>query len=169
MRFVIPLLALALAACGQTTAPEAPAAEAPAEVAAPAGEPMSTGLMGAMSNTAMSITGSLTVEPTALAFEEGINAQTEYLSVVDATSPITEGGDTFAAAASRNPPLRVKLRRFTGAAPTELCGTITATHVALIHDEPLTGLSLVVFSGADTPGPTAHDSAVCATFLYGVD
>jgi hypothetical protein len=173
MRAVVTIaFAAVLVSCSPPAPAAAPEAEAAAEVAAapaPAGEPMSTGEMGGMSNTAMSITGSLTVEPTALTFGNGFAVQTEYLGVVDATSPITEGGDAFAAAASRNPPLRVELRRIVGAAPEQLCGGQAATHVALLHDEPLTGLSLVAFSGADAPGPGAHDSAVCATYLFGVD
>ncbi len=173
MRALVTLFgALALAACSQpapSPEPEAPAVETPLAPSAPAGEPMSTGEMGGMSNTAMSITGSLTVEHTALVFENGFTAQTEYLGVVDSGAATTEGGDSFAAVASRNPPLRVELRRITGEAPAQLCGGTPATHVALEHDDPLTVLTLVVFSGADTPGPTAHDSAVCATYAFAVD
>jgi hypothetical protein len=130
---------------------------------------MTTGLMGAMSNTAMGVTGSLTVAADALMFENGFAVQTEYLGVVDATSPVTQGGETFAAAASRQSPLRVELRRISGQAPAQLCGGQSATHIALVHDEPLTGLTLVAFNGADAPGPAARDSAVCATYLYAVD
>jgi hypothetical protein len=122
-----------------------------------------------MSNTAMSITGSLTVERTALVFENGFAAQTEYLGVVDAAAPIAQAGGSFAAAASRSGNLRVELRRVAGTAPEQLCGSPAATHVALVHDEPLTGLTLVAFSGADAPGPNASESAVCATYLYAVD
>ena len=54
MRILLPLLVLALAACGQTSVPEAPAAAPETETSvpvAPGPQPLSTGDMGAMSNT----------------------------------------------------------------------------------------------------------------------
>lgn len=169
MRILLIASLLLLSACAQP-APQAapPAAEAPTP--APTGTALSTGEMGAMSNTAMSITGSLTVTPDSLSFENGFAAETDYLGWVDATAPIAEGGESFAATAPGPTSLRVELRRLRGQARSQLCGeTPAATYVALGHDDPITGLTLIVFSGADAPGPQARDSAVCATFAYAVD
>jgi hypothetical protein len=171
MRNVVSALSLVLlAACGQPAAP-APETAPPAVETTPAPvEALSTGEMGAMSNTAMSLTGSLTVTPTALNFENGFAAQTQTLALVDATTPIAAGGESFAATAPGPTSLRVEIRRITAPAPAQLCGgSPAATYVALASDEPITALTLIVFSGADQPGPQAHDSAVCATFMYGVD
>jgi hypothetical protein len=175
MRAFIASLAVALAACGQTTAPGAP--EPAAETAptpAPQGEPMSTGLMGGISTTAAGDVSALTVNRDGLSFannegEETFSAPTEFLGVVDPSTLIAEGGDSFAAAAASAAATRVELRRITGVAPQALCGGMTATHAALFSAEPLTGLQLMVFTGADAPGPTAKDSAVCATYMYAVD
>lgn len=164
------VLVAALAACGQASAPEAPAEDEPTAIEAPAPPALSTGALGAVSNTAMSITGALTVTPTGLSFEKGFAQETEYLGVVDATTDISANGESFAEAAPGPVSLRIELRRFVGGAPVQLCGAETpATYVALASDEPLTALTLIVFSGADVPGPTARDSAVCATFAYAVD
>jgi hypothetical protein len=170
MRTQILALAFLLAACGQPAPPAEetpPTAEAPV---APAGTPLSTGALGAMSNTAMAITGALTVAPEALRFEKGFTAATEFVGVVDATTDINSGGESFAEAAPGPVSLRVEVRRIIPEAPSQLCGLQTpATYVALASDEPLTALTLIVFSGAEAPGPQATDSAVCATFSYAVD
>ncbi|WP_395648127.1 hypothetical protein [Terricaulis sp.] len=179
MRAHLLFVAVLLAACGQpastTSTATAPDMTATASTAS-AGDPMTTGLMGGMSTTAAGEVAALTVAADALAFsdadgEETFSAPTTYLSVADASSQIAAGGDTFAgAAASSTPDVRVELRRLTAPVNPRFCGEgIAATHVALVHAEPMTALTLVVFSGADAPGPSARDSAVCATYLYGVD
>lgn len=175
MRTLILASLVFLAACGQQAPelpPPPPAEEiAPApEAAAPVAPALSTGAMGATSTTAMSITGALTVTPAALHFEKGFAAQTEIVGVVDATTLIAANGQSFAATAPGPVSLRIEVRRIAGQAPAQLCGAgTTATHVALASDDPLTGLTLIVFSGSDAPGPTAENSAVCATYAYAVD
>jgi hypothetical protein len=174
MRALIATLALALAACGQTTAP-APEPAAQTEAApSPTGEPMSTGLMGGISTSASGDVSGLTIGADRLAFtnadgEETFSAPTEFLGVVDASTLIAAGGESFSAAAPSATATRVELRRITAPAPEALCGGMVATHAALVSSEPLTGLQLMVFTGADAPGPNARDSAVCAIFAYAVD
>jgi len=179
MRALIASLALVLAACGQTNTaapevePAAETAEAPA-AAAPQGEPMSTGLMGGMSTTASGDVAALTINADALAFtnadgEQTFSAPTEFLGIVAPSTLIAAGGETFAAAAPSSTATRVELRRLTSAAPERLCGGMAATHVAIVYAEPLTGLQLMVFTGADAPDPNARDSAVCAIYAYAVD
>lgn len=179
MRFIASLIALALAACGQTTEtsePEAPAAiaEASTPAAEPAGEPMATGLMGGMSTTASNDVSALTVNRDGLAFtndvgEETFSVPTAFLGVVEPSALIAAGGESFAAAAPSSTATRVEVRRLTTPAPEALCGGMAATHAAIVSTEPLTGLQLMVFTGADAPGPAARDSAVCAIFAYAVD
>lgn len=167
--FGICALALLLTACGAADAPpaDAPATEAPAT---PAPQALTTGALGAVSNTAMGITGSLTVAPEALRFEKGFTALTETLAVTDATTRISVSGPSFAETAPGPTSLRVEIRRIITETPSQLCGVQTrATYAALASDEPLTALSLILFTGADAPGPDASDSAVCATFSYAVD
>ncbi|MEZ6022017.1 MAG: hypothetical protein R3C16_01030 [Hyphomonadaceae bacterium] len=159
---VIP--ALVLVACGPTSAPPP---------AAPAGAPMTTGMMGGMSATAAGDVGALTINADGLGFGDAEGGETffvrtEFLGVVDAATPVREGGDSFATLASNANATRVELRRIVGAPPAEFCG-MDATHVARVSSEPLTGLQLLVFTGAEAPGPQVRDSAICSIYAYAVD
>ena len=150
------------------------ATEGAMSASAPAGQPMSTGLMGGMSTSAAGDVSALTINADSLAFsnadsEATFSAPTEYLGVVTPDTLIASGGDSFAAAAPSASATRVELRHITGAASESLCGGQTATHAAIVYMEPLTALQLMVFTGADAPGPNAHDSSVCAIFAYAVD
>ena len=165
------IAALVVASCGP-----APEQEPAPENAAPApiGEPISTGLMGGISTTAAGDVAALTIGADQLAFgnadgEETFAAPTQFLGVLEASALIAQGGQSFAAAAPSSTATRVELRRITSAAPEALCGGMAPTHVALVSTEPLTGLQLMVFTGADAPGPNARDSRVCAIFAYAVD
>ncbi|MBX9747954.1 MAG: hypothetical protein K2X34_13695 [Hyphomonadaceae bacterium] len=170
MRMLASLLVLALAACGQTTAPadDPPAVE---EVAAPEGEPMSAGLMGGISTSASGEVSAVTIGADQFAFTDPDGAETftvatEYLGVVDVSTLIAEGGESFAAVAPSATATRVELRRIMGDLPDRFCD---ATYAAIVSTEPLTGLQLMLFTGADAPGPTARDSAVCFIAAYAVD
>jgi hypothetical protein len=176
MRLAIALTALTLTACGPTApAPEAPALEAPAEVAAaaPAGLPMTTGTMSGMSDSADGDVALITINADGFAYAnadmvETITAPTDYLGAADPTAPIAAGGQSFAERAATPNATNVELRRFIGAAPAALCSG-SATHAAIVYMVPLTGLHIIAFTGAEAPGPTARDSAVCATYAYAVD
>ncbi|MEZ5961275.1 MAG: hypothetical protein R3C30_12740 [Hyphomonadaceae bacterium] len=177
MRIAFALcVSLALAACGETTAPPAPEPEAEIAAttpAAPEGEPMSTGLMGGLSTSASGDMAGLEIGRDQLTFsnfeDEGVAVATEYLGVLEPSALIKEGGESFAAAAPSSTATRVEVRRFTGAAPERVCGGSPATYAAIVYMVPLTGLQLMVFTGADAPGPTAHDSEVCGIYAYAVD
>lgn len=171
------IIAFALAAC--TPAPENKAAETTQDAAAtttqaaPVGAPMATGLMGGVSTTASGDVAALTINRENLAFsnpdrEETFTVATIFLGEVAPSTPIAAGGESFAAAAPYPTAERVELRRVDGASGS-LCGPTPATHVALVHAEALTGLYLIVFSGAEAPGPEARASEACATYLYMVD
>lgn len=175
MRAAALLLSAALAACGQTAAP--PAAEPANETAstpAPAGDPMSTGLMGGISTSASGDVSAVTIGADALAFSdadgaETFTAPTAYVGAYDASALIKEGGGSFAAAAPSSTATRVEVRRLTGTASERMCSGSPATHVAIVYAEPLTALHLMAFTGADAPGPGARDSDVCAIYAYAVD
>lgn len=175
MRAVALLFSAALAACGQTAAPPA-TTESVEAAAAPSlvGEPMSTGLMGGISTTASGEVAALTIGADNLAFsnsegEETFTTPTEFLGVWEASDLIAAGGESFAAAAPNANATRVEVRRIDGASHERLCGGMAATHVALVSSEPLTGLQLIVFTGAAAPGPNARDSEICAIYAYAVD
>jgi len=56
-------------------------------------------------------------------------------------------------------------RRVAADAPNpNLCGGVAATHAILANGAG--ALSVFVFSGADAPGPNAHDTQLCGIFNY---
>lgn len=173
MRIIIALAALALAACGQSSAPPAPP-EAGDTIATAESTAISTGLMGGISTSAAGDVSAVTIGALEIAFanaqgEETFTLPTDYLGALAPSALIAADDQSFAAAAPSATATRVELRRLHGAAPERLCGGMPATHVALVHAEPLTGLQIMVFTGADAPGPTARDSDVCAIYNYAVD
>lgn len=170
MRAAIAFIVLVFTGCGAPNGPQPePAAPSVVESA-----PISTGLMGGISTSASGEVSAVTIGAEQLAFanaegEVTFTLPTEYLGVLAPSALIAEGGESFAAAAPSSTATRVELRRLTGAAPERLCGGMAATHVALVHAEPLTGLQIMVFTGADAPGPNARESDVCAIYNYAVD
>lgn len=167
MRFASILLALALAACGQTTAPpaEAPEAEAPAP-------PALTGSFAAMSNTAMAITGDIDIQPDVLSFSKGFRVEGGRIdTALEPHTDYSAGGGTIADVTGNGGIETIELRQVTNvriaadAAVQPLCGPgETASYVVLAKSPEV--LSMLVFSGADAPGPNAHNSQLCGTFNY---
>lgn len=170
MRRLVLVALVAVAACTKPAAP--PEAEAPAITDTPAMVATLTGEFSATSTTAMGITGDLRVEENRLAFGKGFMLDTEASSSVDLASPMKQGGDSFAATMTASGATTVTLRRVTNviqaadARRQPLCGADTPTFVALAYDTPPTVVSMAVFSGPDTPGPAAANSALCGTFRY---
>lgn len=169
MRLVFPLFALALAACGQTTAP---APETPETTAEAPSETAFVAHYDAMSNTAMSITGALDLAPDVLSLEKGFRiegARTETMLTAD--TDLSAGGATARDVTGNTSILNMEVRRIdlvrvaADARDPQLCGASqTASYVIVAHGTQ--ALSLLVFSGADAPGPNAHDSQLCGTFNY---
>jgi hypothetical protein len=171
-RLAVVIIAAMLAAC-TPPAPDEAATLAPVEQE-------ETGFFGpliAVSNTAMSITGDVMVEPGRIVLAKGITLETEALGARDATNDINARGESYAQMAPGPTSLGVELRRVvnevvTGDTPNGggLCGAgVTTTYIALVGDTPLTALTLIAFSGAEAPAPEANDSAVCGTFMYQPD
>lgn len=167
MRFVVAVLvSLALVGCTQAAAP--PADETVAD--APA-LPALTGEFTAMSNTAISITGDINVQPDVLSFGKGFRIEggridtalgpDTDLSAIGGTIADGSGNRTIQSVELR----RIDLIRVAADAPNPtLCGGVATTHVILANGTD--ALSVLVFSGEDAPGPNAHDTQLCGIFSY---
>ena len=163
MRFtIVAALLLALGACGQTAAPTSGTQTQE--------HPLLLGAFSASSNTARGITGDVSIERGGLMFESGVVLYTRALTPRRADDLISQGGDSYAAAALGPADLTIELRRVTEQVVPEgkvgLCGASAAQYVALAYEERATGVKLLVFSGAEPPGPDATQSHLCATFGY---
>lgn len=168
----LTLLILALAACGQTS--QAPPDSTPtSEATAPAAPaaPAITGRFTAMSNTAMSITGDLDATPDVLSFAKGFRIEGARIdSTLGPNTDLSAGGGTIADGSGNTTIESVELRRVdlvrvaADARDPRLCSAVPATYVALARGAET--LSLLVFSGAEAPGPNAHDTQLCGIFNY---
>lgn len=166
-----------LASCGpRPQAQEEPAAPASA---APAAVEM-LGIFEAVSNTAMGMTGDITVDETSLRFEQGHVYATEVIGPLQPGEPLdAQGADlslTLGLGADQDVEA-IEVRRIASAAGAAaasaaggLCGETGATHVVLVISAPTEGqaqsLWLAAFAGEDAPGPSAKDAALCGAFLY---
>lgn len=168
MKRIAAGLALMLAACAppQTPAPSAPAPEA----AAPA-PPAITGAFTAMSNTAMGVTGDLDIAPDALSFARGFRIEGGRIDAsLGPNTDLSAGGGTIADGSGNTSATEIELRRVENvriaadARDPTLCGGATVTHVILARGTD--ALSVLVFSGADAPGPNAHDTQLCGIYNY---
>ncbi len=157
MRLCFLLLALAVAACG-----EAPASrtEAPRPL-----------VFNALSETARSFTGDMTLEGPRLVFAKGATLETRPLARREPAEPMSQGGPSFATAALGPPDVVVDLRSITGQALAQGAPSLCAeggapTYVALIYGQRSTRVTLMVFNGAEPPGQNASKSWLCATYVY---
>lgn len=164
------LFAFALAACGQSTAPPAEPESQP-EAVAPAPSALS-GDFVAISTTAMSLTGDLNASADVLSFGKGFRLEGGRIdTMLAATTDLSAGGGTIADGSGNTSIQTIELRRIDNqriaadAADPRLCGEGKApTHVILANGAET--LSVLVFSGADAPGPNAHDTQLCGIFNY---
>lgn len=169
MRFLIATFAFALAACGQTTAPP----ETPETAAPEAASSAFVGHYTAISNTAMSITGDLDLASDVLSFGKGFRVEGARIEhALTADTDISADGGTVASGSGNTGILNVELRRVTtvriaaDARDPQLCGAGTpVTYAIVAHGAE--NLSVLIFSGADAPGPNAHDTQLCGIYNYG--
>ena len=168
MRFATAAFAVSiLAACTPSAAP--PAGQD--EVQAP-GPPAITGAFTAMSNTAMSITGDLDVQPDVLSFGKGFRIEGGRIdATLGPNTDLSAGGGTIADGSGNRSVEGVELRRVeqvrvaADAGDPQLCGAgAPVSHVILANGAEV--LSVLVFSGADAPGPNAHDTQLCGIYNY---
>lgn len=181
----IMLCALALIACAPTaeqqteteddaaiaTTDSAPTAEAALAVAA-----IPAGRYSAVSNTATSITGDLTLADNALTFDLGQTYTTQRAGVIEASVAFAPGGGTAASILRIPPTTGVEIRRVTQqtvgarARNGSMCGRDTVTFVALAAatgGDGMPGLWIAAFKGETAPGEAgAAPADLCGTFSY---
>lgn len=160
MRRALFALMLALAGCGVT--PTSEVSEPPARVLA--------GSLNAASANARAVTGGLTIQRAGLMFSNGIAVYTRTLAPRRGGDVITSSGDSYAAAALGPSDLLIELRHVIEQSVPDglvgLCGAEQPAYVALAYDERAASVTMLVFSGAEAPGPEATQSRLCARYAY---
>lgn len=167
------VVALMLAGCGDRAA--APAddvslTEPPAE--APVAAPVILGVFPAADAATDEATGALTVQEAALVSALAPPLSTETVQALPASSPRAQDERSLALLLDVAPETPLKVRRITreelGARTAGYCRGTAPTFAILALDGavPERRLRMAIFSGADAPGPTARDSAVCGVFTY---
>ena len=157
MRLRFLFLALAVTACT-----EAPATRT---------EPHRPLVFNALSETARSFTGDVTLEGPRLIFSKGAALTTQPLARREPAEPMSQGGPSFATAALGPPDVVVELRSVTAqslaqGAPSLCPEGGPPTYVALIYGQRSTRVTLMVFNGDEPPGQSASKSWLCATYVY---
>jgi hypothetical protein len=166
--------ALMLQACGER--PSSPRAAAPSleqpPVEPPVAAPVILGVFPASDAATEEATGALTVQEGALVGALAPPLSTETLQALPASAPRAQDERSLALLLDVAPETPLKLRRITGetlgARTAGYCRGAPATFAVLALDgqAPERRLRMAIFSGADAPGPTARDSAVCGVFTY---
>jgi hypothetical protein len=180
------LAALALAACAPPTTKSAPSADAGAPAAAPEAAPTAEaalavaaiprGQYSAVSRTAVSVTGDLTLADNAMTFARAQSYQTAPAGVLDATAEYAPGTGPLAQALGVPPGTGLEVRRVTasqigsGAPNGGLCGRDAVTFVILAAAtgaDNMPGLWLAAFKGANAPGAgQGARGDLCAIYTY---
>jgi hypothetical protein len=164
--FSFVVLAFTLAACGQSTAPPAePATEAEAQ-----STPF-VGIYTALSTTAMSITGDMDASPDELVFStfriEGARIEATLAGDTD----LSAGGGTINSGSGLDIAelelRRIETIRSASATPApDLCGGAPPSFLILGFNRDRDVLTLQIFSGAEAPGPNAHNTQLCGIYNY---
>lgn len=181
MKLKLIALAFLLTACGQPAPTDASHETAAAPAATNAGDVAGgdtiQGPFIATSTTAMGITGDASLSNEQVSFMNGILVRTTHRATYSAYDPMAASGDLFDLVAPGDDDRTVDVRRVDAQEVTDderaqggLCGAgTTPTYVALVHDQPITKLAVIAFTGPDEPGRTATNSTVCAVFSYEAD
>ncbi|HRO02742.1 MAG TPA: hypothetical protein PLS69_03980, partial [Terricaulis sp.] len=110
--------------------------------------------------------GAIDVQRAGLSFANGAALFTRTLEPRRAVDLTARDGQSYAALIAGAGDLEVELRRvIDSTAPDRICAE-RPTYAALIYGERATGFTLLVFSGAEAPGPNASDTALCASYRY---
>ncbi len=166
MRIAFAILAVTLAACSRPAQESAPAP------AAPQAPPTAfVGDFTAISTTAMAMTGDMNATADVLSFARGFRIEGPRV-VADLTgeTDLSAGGGTLSSGSGVQDLTDVELRRVdlvrvaADARNPALCGDTPASYAILARGGD--AVTLHVFSGADAPGPNAHDTQLCAIFNF---
>ncbi|MGE3143052.1 MAG: hypothetical protein AB7L65_06995 [Hyphomonadaceae bacterium] len=176
MRFLLPILiAAALAACGQTTAvneaPQRAEANVTADPAVALAATPPPGVYSAISNTAASITGDLTLNDATLSFGRGQVYTTERMGGLPGAQEYAQGSGPLADVMGVPANQGIELRRVTAVTgrASGLCGADDVTFVTLAAGTDSTGMPalwLAAFKGANPPGPNGQLLDLCGVFTY---
>lgn len=160
MRCLAAAALLTLAAC-------APAAQS--EAAAPE-PPQISGAYRAASDSARSLTGDLAIERGGLMFDRGVVLYTRTLAPRRGHDRVALDGDSYASIVVGPADLMVELRRITeqtlAPGAQGVCGADAPGYAALVYEERATAVTVLVFGGAEPPGPDATQSWLCGRFAY---
>jgi hypothetical protein len=164
-RMILAALSLALVACSPTPQ-EAPTQETPPPAASAQPRLAPHGEYDAISNTAMGVTGALTLSADALRFEKGQAYATTQASVVPSSANYAQGEESWTELLQVPAEASVEIRHVTSAQGGSICGADAVTFLALAEGEN-GALKIAAFKGEPQPGPEADVSAnLCATFYY---
>jgi hypothetical protein len=163
MRIAVPLVAVILSAC-------APTAEPPADATTEAAASPFIGAYTAMSTTAMAVTGDLDATADVLSFAKGFRIEGGRVeATLTGDTDLTAGGGTISGGSgievSDVEVRRIENVRVAADAPAPtLCGDAAPSYAILGRNADT--LTLQIFSGAEAPGPNAHDSLPCGIYNY---
>lgn len=174
------VLGALLASCGPRQPAEEQGSTEPAPAASTAASTAILGIYQAVSETAMAITGDVTVDETSLRFSQGHAYVTQVVGPLEPGTPLDAAGSdlSIALALDAEQTLEaIEVRRVASAElaatarnPGGLCGPQSVTHVLLVVSQPseehTQSLWAAAFTGPDAPGPEAKQSELCGTFLY---
>jgi hypothetical protein len=161
MRIAVIAASLALvASCAR-----APDGEAAASTSLPL-----QGVYRAASDSARTLTGSLSIERGGLMFDKGVILYTRTLERRRGFDRVARDGDSYASIVVGPADLIVDLRRVTEQTLSHgsrgLCGDDEPGYAALVYEERATSVTILVFAGDEAPGPEATASRLCGTFAY---
>jgi hypothetical protein len=165
---------LSAAACGKPAPPqthaEAPAA-APQADAPPFADLDGDVLQGPFTPSSANARalGDLSWTAQEVALASGLRFPVEPLNSVSATDAFSEDGRRFDDLAPGDDSRVVDLRAVPPSAGVGagLCAPGAAVaFLALVHDQPITQVAVIAFTGADPPGPYADAGEVCGVFLF---
>jgi hypothetical protein len=157
--------------------PAAPEANTGADVTEP--PPVFEGEFAPYSNTAISITDTVTFNPDAILFGVGHVYETELVRFLKGNELLAsmEGAGTAASLLGLPETGAYELRKVTAelvnakAKNGGLCNPEATTFILLGADYPVEGgtkdIALASFQGTEAPGPTTAELKLCGTFRYG--
>lgn len=160
--------ARAPAAADPAATPAAPGPSPAAAISTPSGE------FDAISNTAMSVTGSFTAAGGKLAFEQGQTYGLSGVSALKAADPYAATKASFASLINVPDAADLSVFKVVSEDPGQarnggFCGKTPTTYLVAHNGVDGTGQPayvIIAFSGAAPPSATSAETELCGTFMY---